>query len=384
MAEYLANILKELKISSRHDFDILLKSGQEIPSLEVVDASNAKDVIGIEYDQEEGRIYKEEIEFEGCIINLPTLNLRDSAKVSFVNCIVVGRVLFGAKDYKSILVDSCIFLDETVIGMAGVKDDVCIYKANFAKLVFESLEAITVYIADCRIGKFEVTESNISNLRAVGNSITNISVSQTIFENILFPYGQVDFSNFKGKNRHRFFSKKRCLTYRKNLESSPTPNLFKFVYVTVDEFVDDIMYRKEKETLDFLCNYTDIKNNREYFSDIMINSSIYSQKNILLKLFMWLFGAFVKPSLIVMYGLLVFLIYALIYSNPELYFKVGDNITNIDFLNALYFSGITFTTIGYGDIAPTGLAKIISISEGILGIFLSSSFLVSLIRKYCD
>ncbi|MFA6284133.1 MAG: potassium channel family protein [Desulfurivibrionaceae bacterium] len=384
MAEYLASILKELKISSRNDFDNLLRSGQEISSLKVVSIDNAKDVIGIEYDQEEGRIYKEKVEFEGCIIDLPKLNLRDSEEVSFVNCIVIGRVLFGAKDYKSILIDSCIFFDDTIIGMAGVKYDVCIYKANFTKLVLGSLEAITVYIADCRIGKFEIAESKINKFKAVGNSITHITVSQTVFENIFFPHGQIDFSNFRGKNRWRFFSKKKCLSYRNNLESFTPPNIFDFIEIKVDDFVDDIVYRNEKETLDFICNHTDIQNNRECLSDVTMNSSIYSQKNILLKFFMLLFGAFVKPSLIVMYGILVFLLYASIYAIPELSFSIGDNTTNIDFLNALYFSGITFTTIGYGDIAPTGIAKIISISEGILGIFLSSSFLVSLIRKYCD
>jgi hypothetical protein len=384
MAEYLANILKELKISSRHDFDKLLKSGQEIPHLKVINSDNANCIIGIEYDQEEGRIYKEKIEFNGCIIDLPKLNLRDSEEVSFVDCIVIGRVLFGAKDYKNILIDSCLFFDKAVMGMAGVIDEVCIYKSNFSKLILESLEAITVYIADCRIDKFEITECNINKFQAVGNSITHISVSQTVFEDILFPHGQIDFSNFRGKSRNRFFSKKMCLTYRKNLESSPPPNLFEFIEVTVDDFVDDIIYRKEKETLDFICNYTDIRNNREYFSEILTNSSIYSQKNVLLKLFMWFFGAFVNPGLIALYGILVLFIYALIYYSLELSFKIGDDVTSIDLFNALYFSGITFTTIGYGDISPTGIAKIISISEGILGIFLSSSFLVSLIRKYCD
>jgi hypothetical protein len=384
MTAYLAKILKELNISSRNDFDKLFRSGKEISTLQVVNLDNAKKTIGTEYDQEEGRIYKKKIEFENCIIDLPKLNLRDSEEINFINCIVIGRVLFGAEDYKSILIDSCIFLDETIIGMAGVKDDVCIYKANFTKLILESLEAITVYIADCRIGKFEITESKINKFQAVGNAITHLTVSQTVFENIHFPYGQIDFSHFRGKNRWRFFSKNKCLSYRKKLETSTPPNIFEFIDIKVDDFVDDIVFRNEKETLDFICNNTDVQNNRECLSDIKINSSIYSQKNIILKFFMYLFGSFVKPSLIVMYGGLVVLIYALIYTVPELSFKVGNDTKSIDFLNALYFSGITFTTIGYGDIVPTGIVKIISISEGILGIFLSSSFLVSLIRKYCD
>ncbi|NOY53069.1 MAG: hypothetical protein GXP58_05540, partial [Deltaproteobacteria bacterium] len=105
MAEYLANILEELQIYSRGDLDKLLKSDQLIPSLKVLNIGNANKIIGIEYDREEGRIYKEKIEFKNCIVDLPNLNLRDSEEISFVDCIFCGRVLFGAKDYNSILID---------------------------------------------------------------------------------------------------------------------------------------------------------------------------------------------------------------------------------------------------------------------------------------
>ena len=51
-------------------------------------------------------------------------------------------------------------------------------------------------------------------------------------------------------------------------------------------------------------------------------------------------------------------------------------------LDAIYYSGITFLTIGYGDIHPANLlAKILSVIEGFLGIFLMSYFTVSFVRK---
>ena len=384
MAEYLEKILKELNISNIQDFNKLLNSESSSSSLRIINSNNAESTIGIEYNREEGRIFKDKIEFKECIIDLPNLNLRDSGEINFIDCIFTGRVLIGAADMKSILIDSCIFLDEVIIGMAGIKSEICIYKANFAKLVFESLEAFSIYLADCRIDIFEIVESKINEMRTVSNSISQINVSQTYFRKIYFPHAQIDFNAFKGTSRWRYFSKKASLSHKKNLETVPHSNLFLFVNVTTDEFVDDIIFRREKDTLDFISNCTDIKNNRENYSEIVMNSSIYSQSNSVAKIFMYLFGSFVKPKLILMYAALVYVLFAAIYSTMPLTFKIGDSVSCISFINALYFSGITFTTIGYGDIVPVGFAKYLSVIEGGLGIFLSSSFLVSLIRKYCD
>ena len=49
--------------------------------------------------------------------------------------------------------------------------------------------------------------------------------------------------------------------------------------------------------------------------------------------------------------------------------------------NALYFSMITFTTIGYGDYAPRGILRFFAGVEGLLGMVLISVFTVSFARK---
>ncbi|EKQ57902.1 MULTISPECIES: potassium channel family protein [unclassified Clostridium] len=52
------------------------------------------------------------------------------------------------------------------------------------------------------------------------------------------------------------------------------------------------------------------------------------------------------------------------------------------FGNAFYFTIITFTTVGYGDITPLNWMKVAVGVESFLGIFFSSSFVVSLSRRF--
>jgi len=52
------------------------------------------------------------------------------------------------------------------------------------------------------------------------------------------------------------------------------------------------------------------------------------------------------------------------------------------FGNTLYFTIITFTTVGYGDITPLNWMKLAVSFESFLGILFTSSFVVSLSRRF--
>ena len=47
------------------------------------------------------------------------------------------------------------------------------------------------------------------------------------------------------------------------------------------------------------------------------------------------------------------------------------------FGNALYFTIITFTTVGYGDIMPLNWMKLVVSLESFLGVFFTASFVVT-------
>lgn len=46
-------------------------------------------------------------------------------------------------------------------------------------------------------------------------------------------------------------------------------------------------------------------------------------------------------------------------------------------LNIIYFSSTTLFSIGYGDIVPVGLGKVIAIMEGLIGYLLPPAFIVT-------
>jgi len=61
--------------------------------------------------------------------------------------------------------------------------------------------------------------------------------------------------------------------------------------------------------------------------------------------------------------------------------SVGNPDSLSTFIQSFYHSGITFFTIGYGDVYPQGMSRFISVVEGFIGVFMMSYFTVAFVRK---
>ena len=80
-------------------------------------------------------------------------------------------------------------------------------------------------------------------------------------------------------------------------------------------------------------------------------------------------GPLLLPALVVVFILLMMLGYALIYwpRMPDA-FNVDEKARTPPWIEAIYFSGITLTTLGYGDIAPRSTAmRLVALSEASAG-----------------
>ena len=77
----------------------------------------------------------------------------------------------------------------------------------------------------------------------------------------------------------------------------------------------------------------------------------------------------------------------LLISLSAILYTFGQLVNNTAFFKpnlfqAFYFSVVTFTTVGYGDITASGFTKIIACLEAFCGIFVIPIFIVGLSRKY--
>ncbi|MBE8722700.1 potassium channel family protein [Sphingobacterium pedocola] len=80
-------------------------------------------------------------------------------------------------------------------------------------------------------------------------------------------------------------------------------------------------------------------------------------------------------SILLLIFLTIFL-YAILYFFLDTYFEGhGINSPLPNFTDCLYFSAVTFTTLGYGDLLPEGFSKLLSIIEVCTGMLLAAIFI---------
>ena len=123
-------------------------------------------------------------------------------------------------------------------------------------------------------------------------------------------------------------------------------------------------------------------------SQIFIDESDYKLKSYPLfqkvPLFMYKYLATYgeSPWRVVFWSFLLILVCAIIYSFSGIYSSVTEDVT-YSFATSVYYSIVTFTTLGYGDYSPaSSLTKTVSSIQALSGLLLTSLFLVTVVRKY--
>ncbi len=106
------------------------------------------------------------------------------------------------------------------------------------------------------------------------------------------------------------------------------------------------------------------------------------------RLFLWLMLGFSylvwghgeKPSRTFLACVIIIFISAVSYSLGH---SINEGIiSRPSFTDALYFSVITFSTVGFGDVTAVGVTKVVVMFESLCGIFITPLFIVGFSRKY--
>lgn len=117
---------------------------------------------------------------------------------------------------------------------------------------------------------------------------------------------------------------------------------------------------------------------------------LFSSKRLVSKLVEFSCGYGERPLRIVILSAIVILLFTCIffmtgltYSDETIQFSADATLeTNIlALLNTLYFSVVTFTTLGYGDILPVGISKLFAGIEALFGGFILALFVVVFVKK---
>jgi hypothetical protein len=91
-----------------------------------------------------------------------------------------------------------------------------------------------------------------------------------------------------------------------------------------------------------------------------------------------------KPYRIILSSFLAILTYALVYGLLNAVRCPVEPAYKLRWIDYLYYSTVTFTTVGYGDFIPKhgGLFRFLAASEAFAGVFLTGLFIFTLARKY--
>lgn len=301
----------------------------------------------------------------------------------FYNCIFKGIIFSNCNFYGSIF-SECIF--ENIIF-----DNCTFYTDNNLITIFkEQCNLIKCTFKNCNMEKFILNECHINNTKFILTKLKNAIFNKIEIKNISL--ADCDMRCFK-------------------IISSKIESLsFEDEYLTKfddESFIDEIIIENNKNNFENVYKiYKDIAT--KYEANRLPNRAgdyYYLYKRIERKtlkgidklksyIFWMLCGYGEKPTYALITSVEIVLIFTLIYMFTGL--SIGMDIIDydilifkdlpidgliLDFLKSLYFSIVTFTTVGYGDITPIGYSVFLSGIEMFLGVTMVGIWTATLARK---
>jgi hypothetical protein len=257
-----------------------------------------------------------------------------------------------------------------------------LYKADLSRshLSYGSLSSAN--LGDANLESSYLSYVDLNNADFTGTRLFNVKFSNN------------DFTTVKGLSKNNFFGWNNFLPVYRILEKYPEqsqPIYRKLIkYFSNEGNIDDASWAAFRERIQYRkLLYKDFKGGLS----IILIKYLHRNYNLLQFIILWIlikiksffqlifsyscslvFGYGEKPFRVIITSVITIVIYAFIYS----YF---DIIKESDFHTSLYFSIVTFTTLGYGDLLPKKQFRLLTGTEALTGIVLTGLFLFTLSRR---
>ncbi|WP_293778453.1 potassium channel family protein [uncultured Oxalicibacterium sp.] len=326
---------------------------------------------------EEHRFYEDSFVFHQTIFDCKHIDLRNSSKIKLIDCLVIGTlsVLGHPSENTEVSLDVVAITEK--LSISGRNDPMSVYlnSVQARELCLYNFTTSDLNVTDSRFALTAVSHLIGDSLTMTGNELGTLSISDCEFHKVRFPAGQVQLDHLNTSQQRAF------------LRRSPfTPLKFVVGIEAIDQALDVAVESERKrqqiETLNFLVDRSDIPHSKRDAAQLKYLRSLAESPSWFSRVFVIATGGFIKPSRIVLWAAVVILGFSGIYWQGASSFGQANPIGS--YWDALYFSGVTFTTIGYGDILPLHWMRVFAVFEGLLGISLSGAFLVSLTRRYIE
>jgi len=231
------------------------------------------------------------------------------------------------------------------------------------------------------------------------NLLTYLSLNETK----VFPGKKLSINVNNGKNNIIFqhaYLENACLNLKlcEDVFIDLTDTLLKNTKIKKDQIKSHILQEKEKKFSEAKEIYLFLKNNFHSIGRYDDESWAFTKERDMerksnfhfktLHKWLWscllngIFGYGEQPGKVIVSAILVILLFASLFtifgiSNVGIEFSTSNN-----FLDCMYFSTITFTTLGYGDFRPLeGVGRILAGSEAFIGAFMMALFVYTFARR---
>jgi hypothetical protein len=325
----------------------------------------------------EHRLYNDEIKFDHVIFDVEHLVVRDACSVDFSTCIFTGDLTIGQHTPTiAVHIFRCIFGGKVTIGGLAAATDVHVDTVNSPELTITSCDFNELHMTACNIGHLILDGARGRSFETYANHFPVFEVSQCEFTKVRFDYAQVtllnqsDFAWAWGGKR----------TSRNALKAF---NRFHFPgFPTFDLQAEQSGRAQRASTMQFLLEHSNVRLDRDAFARAKHFHTLASEKRDWIRGIYIAVGSLIMPWRVLVTMLVSISFFALLFALPCFSINVSETgktgVRSLGFLESLYFSGVAFTTIGFGDLTPIGLARGLAVAEGLLGVLLGGAFLVAL------